>query len=67
MEIHPLLSWLQRKKMRQIELARKLDVTPYYIYLILKGDRWPSYKLALTISDMTDIPIEVLLSFRRNN
>lgn len=67
MEKHPLFLWLKKERMPRKKFAGKFSITPYYVYLILKGKRWPSYKLASKISDFTGISIEALLSFGRNS
>jgi plasmid maintenance system antidote protein VapI len=51
-------------KLKQRDLAKKLDTHPVYLNAILRGRARPSPDLALRISELTGIPVMDLL-FRK--
>jgi plasmid maintenance system antidote protein VapI len=51
-------------KLKQRDLAKKLDTHPVYLNAILRGRARPSPDLALRISELTGIPVMYLL-FRK--
>lgn len=65
MRRHPIRNFLVEKKLTQIEFSSQLGITDQYLSMILRGIRWPSFKLAQKIYMLSKIPISTLLRFNR--
>jgi transcriptional regulator with XRE-family HTH domain len=63
---HPLKAYLERHKLTQTDLATVLGVHQQHIHRIMAGKRWPSYKLAVRISQKTGISVLTLLGYNRS-
>ena len=62
---HPLSRYMVDAGLTQVELAKKIGITPQYIHYIVSGRRWPSYNLARELFKFTGVPIDTLLLYGR--
>jgi transcriptional regulator with XRE-family HTH domain len=55
-----LQDWMERTGTNQTELARRAGLTKSHLSMILKGSRRCSLRHALTLSELTGVPVEKL-------
>jgi len=58
-------AWMKATGTSQRELAKLLQVSESHLCNILRGNRKPSFNLALDLSAMTNVPIETVAGLAR--
>ena len=51
MDKHPLFLWLEKKRMPRTVFAKQFNITPYYVYLILKAQAFCLGNLKYPLSE----------------
>lgn len=53
-----LKEWISRSRLKQNELAARLDITDSYLSQVLSGLRRPKLEILVAIERMTGVPVE---------